>query len=375
MSSQQIQPADRLLFENLFVLELANNHWGNVSRGIKIVRDFASVVRANSVKCAIKLQFRDVDNFIHPTFKGFTKSRYIKKTESTKLTIEEFQTLIEEIVKCGCMPMATPFDEASVNLCKDFDLPIIKIASSDISTWPLLEQVAKLKKPVIISTGGANDKAVDDCVRFFENRNIPLAINHCVSLYPTEDSQLELNQIDYLRSRYPSHVIGFSTHEKTDWQNSMLISYAKGARTWERHIDIDYNNVPVSPYCSLPEQINDWFLAHKKAIQMCGGSSESKRIIGDEETTYLDELLRGVYAKRDLKIGYEFSSKTFNDDFYLAVPLHKKQLSCREVINGEKLIKDIAADEILSIDHIDGPFGESNILRALIENRGLDLNA
>ena len=69
---------DRLIFENLFVLELAN-HWGDLNRGLKIVRDFATVARVNSVRTAIKLQFRDVDSFIHPSFKGFTDSRYIKK--------------------------------------------------------------------------------------------------------------------------------------------------------------------------------------------------------------------------------------------------------------------------------------------------------
>ena len=148
---------------------------GKLDRGLKIIRDFATVARVNSVRVAIKLQFRDVDSFIHPIFKGYQDSRYIKKTEATKLSIDEFKTLIDEITNCGCIPMATPFDEVSVDLCESFNLPIIKIASSDISTWPLLERVAKLGKPVIVSTGGAFDKSVDDCVHFFENRNIPLA--------------------------------------------------------------------------------------------------------------------------------------------------------------------------------------------------------
>jgi sialic acid synthase SpsE len=367
-----ISQSDRLIFENLFVLELANNHWGNLGRGLKIIRDFATVARVNSVRTAIKLQFRDVDSFIHPSFKGFNESRYIQKTEKTKLSIDEFKILIEDVAKCGCIPMATPFDEASVDLCGLFDLPIIKIASSDIATWPLLERIAKLRKPVIISTGGAYDKTIDDCVTFFEHRNIPIAINHCVSLYPSQDSELELNQIDYLKSRYPSHVIGFSTHEMTDWSNSMLISYAKGARTWERHIDIDYNDVPVSPYCSLPHQIDEWFRAFHKAVEMSGGSSDSRRNVSEKERKYLDELVRGIYAKRDIDEGYVFSSETFDDDFYLAIPLHKGQLSCREIINGEKLTRPIQANSMLTVHDIDGPYSESEKLRQTILDRGLD---
>ena len=76
---------DNSYFKDLFVLELANNHWGNVDRGLKIVRDFGAIVRHNNVKAAIKLQFRDVDTFVHKNFKDH-QSRYIQKTIDTKLT-------------------------------------------------------------------------------------------------------------------------------------------------------------------------------------------------------------------------------------------------------------------------------------------------
>jgi N-acetylneuraminate synthase len=266
--------------------------------------------------------------------------------------------------------MATPFDEASVALCDALDFPIIKIASSDINDWSLLEAIGSTKRPVIASSGGASEKSLDDLVTFFENRNIPLAINHCVSLYPSEDDELNLNQIDYLRYRFPNHVIGLSTHEYHDWQSSMLISYGKGARTWERHIDIDYEGVPVSSYCTLPEQADVWFKAFHKAAEMCGGPSDSRRVISKKETEYLDALVRGAYAKRDLEPGYVLNSDTFVKDFYLAIPLLKGQLSCREVMNGEKLTKYIKANEALTIEHIDGPYAENASLKDLILKRG-----
>jgi len=366
-----ISQQDKEIFENLFVLEAANNHWGSLDRGIKIVRDYGTVVRYNGVRAAIKFQFRDVDEFIHKDFTGNKEIRYISKTEATKLAKEEFSAIVKEIRSVGCIPMATPFDEASVDLCVEFEMPIIKVASSDINAWPLLEKIATTKKPVIISTGGASEKEIDDVVKFFENRSIPLAINHCVSLYPSEDSDLELNQIDYLKHRYPNHVIGFSSHEYHSWEPSMFVSYAKGARTWERHVDIDFEGVPVSPYCSLPENVDTWFKAFKKAQEMSGGSSDSRRVIPKKETEYLDALVRGVYAKRSIPAGYVFSKKSFENDFYLAVPLKKGQLSVREIITGLKLLKDIQADSPLAVDQIDGPYSENPQLRKLIENRGL----
>ena len=366
-----INQRDRDMFENLFVLELASNHWGRLERGLKIIRDHGAVARYNNVKVAIKLQFRDVDGFIHPEFKGNTEMRYIKKTEDTKLSKAEFARLVEEIKNVGCIPMSTPFDETSVDLCVEFDMPIIKIASSDMNDWVLIEKIASTRRPTIVSTGGASEKDLDDLVHFFEKRDIPLSINHCISLYPSEDSELQLDQIDYLRKRYPSHIIGLSTHEYHDWHSSMLISYGKGARTWERHIDIDYEGVAVSSYCSLPAQCDAWFKAFHKAKEMCGGVSESRRVISCKETEYLDALVRGAYAKNDLQPGYVFSKDTFARDFYLAVPLHKGQLSCREVMNGEKLQRPLKANEQLTINHIDGPYNDNKSLKNLILNRGL----
>lgn len=369
MSSPSLK--DKEIFENLFVLEAANNHWGQVERGLKIVRDFGSVVRYNNVRAAIKLQFRQVDNFIHKDFAGNKEIRYISKTEATKMNFEQFAVLVKEIINVGCIPMATPFDEASVDMCIDFDMPILKVASSDVNDWPLLEKIASTRRPVIVSSGGASEKDLDDVVNFFENRDISLAINHCVSLYPSEDHELELNQIDYLKNRYPEHVIGFSTHEYHDWESSMFISYAKGARTWERHVDVNHDGVQVSPYCSLPEQVDTWFKAFHKSVEMCGGSSTHRRVLPKKEIEYLDALVRGVYARRKISAGYVFSKESFDEDFYLAIPLQKGQLSCREIINGEKLVQSLDEHEPLTIDHVDGPYGENQNLKKFILNRGL----
>jgi sialic acid synthase SpsE len=366
-----VSQKDRDRFENLFVLEIANNHWGKLDRGLKIIRDHAAIVRFNNVKAALKLQFRDVDEFIHPEFRGNTEHRYIKKTEDTKLSKADFARMVEEIKYLSCIPMATPFDEASVDLCVEFDMPIIKIASSDMNDWVLIEKIASTRRPTIVSTGGASEKDLDDLVRFFEKRDIPLAINHCVSLYPSEDGELELDQIDYLKARYENHVIGLSTHEYHDWHSSMFISYGKGARSWERHVDIDHEGVAVSSYCSLPHQCDEWFRTFRKAAEMCGGKSQSKRIVSRKETEYLDALVRGAYARNDLAPGYTFSKDSFEKDFYLAIPLLKGQLSCREIMNGEQLIAEVKANAPLTIDHIDGPYSANPNLKKFILNRGL----
>lgn len=355
------------IFDDLFVLELANNHWGKLNRGLRIVTDFSRIVRFNNVRAAIKLQLRDVDAFVHKDFRSREDIRYIKKTIATRLAKADFVTLVDAIHKAGCLPMATPFDEASVDLCVELGIDVLKLASSDLNDWVLIEKIATTRKPVIVSTGGSSLKDIDDLVKFFANRNIPLAINHCVSLYPSLDSELEMNQIDFLRERYPDNVIGFSTHEQTDWATSIAVAYAKGARTFERHIDIDEPGYAVSPYCSLPHQVDEWFKAWRRTVIMCGAPGTHKRIPTQRETDYLDGLVRGVYARRDLPIGHALC----DDDVYLAIPLQKGQLSCRELMRGEVLLSAITADAPILIDSIDSPYAKNEQLKALIYQRGL----
>ncbi|MGZ5971185.1 MAG: N-acetylneuraminate synthase family protein [Polyangiales bacterium] len=362
---------NREIFEDLFVLELVNNHLGKLERGLKIITDYSRIVRFNNVRAAIKLQFRDVESFIHKDFRDRTDIRYIKKTIDTQLPKEQLATMVQAIRKGGCIPMATPFDERSVDLCVELGIQIVKIASSDLNDWPLLEKIAKTRKPAIVSTGGSSLKDLDDLVTFFENRNIPLAINHCVSLYPSEDHELELNQIDFLARRYPNHVIGFSTHEYHDWEASVMMAYAKGARTFERHIDVEMDGVEVSPYNSLPHQIDVWFKAWNKARTMCGGNSSTKRMPTDREIRYLDALVRGVYARRDLPEGHVLQHESVDEDVYLAVPLQKGQLSCRELMSGEVLLCAVKKDQPLTIDMIDSPYAGNQALKATIDKRGL----
>jgi N-acetylneuraminate synthase len=356
------------IFYELFVLELANNHWGSVERGIKIIDQFSQVVRFNNMKAAIKLQFRDVDHFIHKDFKKREDIRYIKKTLATKLSWENYGVLVKKIKESGCIPLATPFDEHSVDMCVKFDMPIIKIASSDLNDWILIEKIASTKKPCIVSTGGSSLKDLDDLVTFFKRRNIPLAINHCVSIYPSEDYELEISQVDFLKNRYPDNVIGFSTHEHTSWDLSIAIAYAKGARTFERHIDISEAPHEVTPYCSLPGNIDEWFRAFKKAKEMCGRSEKNRRIVSDKERKYLEHLVRGVYAKKDLKAGHQLT----DDDIYLAIPLQIGQISCREYMRGEVLVNDLKADQSIGIDDIDSPYAKIESLRKTIFSRGVE---
>ena len=357
---------NRNFFDNLFVLEMTNNHLGSIERGLTIIHAHSRIVRFHGVRAAIKLQFRDVKNFVHKDFRARKDIKYINRVMSTALEKEDYAALCEAIRASGCIPLATPFDETSVSWCVEFGLPAIKVASADANDWPLLERIAATKLPVMVSFGGTPLKDMDDLVTFFERRNIELAVNHCVAAYPHEAGECELAQIDFLKARYPGHVVGWSTHEHGNCAKSVAIAYAKGARCFERHIDIENDGEPVATYSSMPVELNTLFHAHAQAVAMCGTAQHERRVFLARETAYLDSYVRGVWAKHDLKKGQTISS----DDIYLAIPLLKGQLSCRELMlgeNGHRLTRDIAVNEPVSVGQVDVPVA----LAANIEQRGM----
>lgn len=117
--------------------------------------------------------------------------------------------------------------------------------------------------------------------------------------------------------------------------------------------------------------MDTWFKAYKKAKEMCGAPGTQKRVPAAKEIAYLDLLVRGVYAKQDLPEGHILAK----GDIYLAIPLQKGQISCRELMNGEVILKAVAKDEPIMIDGIDSPYAQNDNLKKIIYGRGIDGNA
>jgi sialic acid synthase SpsE len=133
-------------------------------------------------------------------------------------------------------------------------------------------------------------------------------------------------------------------------------------------VDIESDGKKISSYCSLPHQVDQWFKSFHKAREMCGAPGTQKRIPPKEEIQYLDALVRGVYAKEDLPEGHLLA----DEDVYLAIPLQKGQLSCRELMRGEVLLKPVKKDGAIRIDDIESPYSQIPSLRQIIYNRGID---
>ena len=310
----------------LFVLEMANNHMGSLDHGVRLVRAFKDVTSDLPFTFAFKLQYRHLDTFIHPAYRGSSEFRYVKRFEETRLQASQLKALRDEIGAQGFVAICTPFDELSVDLIEEHDYDIVKIGSSSFTDWPLLERIALVDKPIIASCGGASLDDIDRVVSFFQHRGKDFALLHCVSEYPVKADALQLNQIDLLRDRYPGITVGFSTHEDPANMNAVQMAIAKGARIFEKHVGLPTPDIKLNAYSASPEQARAWLEAAVDAMRSCGISGQRYASSKDEQSG-LQSLRRGVFAGRELEAGTRITLA----DVLLAIPTVAGQLTANDL--------------------------------------------
>lgn len=339
----------------LFIFEMANNHMGNVAHGIKVINDIHAVCKKFDFQYGFKFQYRDLETFIHPDYKNKFEYKYVKRFSETKLSDTQFMQLKSEIDRLGFISICTPFDENSVTAIERHGYEIIKIASCSFTDWPLMERIAQTDKPIIASSAGASLDDIDKVVSFFVHRDKQFTLMHCVAEYPTSNSNLQLNQIDLFKARYPQITVGYSTHESPDMYNGITIAIAKGATIFEKHIGVKTPEYNLNNYSATPEQVEKWLEAAQQAFTMCG-VSEKRMHFTSNEIASLTSLGRGLFAKKAIKKG---DTITLSDVFF-AIPTQEGQ---RIANNCSKYVEITATKDIEK----NAPLLTSNT--TLIDNR------
>jgi len=349
--------------DNLIILELANNHMGSVDHGKQIISMFSSLIKSFPLfTFAFKLQYRDLDTFIRPDYKGRMDVKHVKRFEETRLSRSEQKELVAHMTNCGFLTMCTPFDNASVKLILEDGFDLIKVASCSFGDWPLLEDIAASGLPIVASTGGATTQTIDDVISFFQNRDLDFVIQHCVGEYPTRYENMNLNQIDFLKGRHPEVRFGFSTHEDPSDTRLIQMAVAKGAVSFEKHVGVPTPDWPLNAYSSDLSQTSKWLSAAEKALMACGAKGYRYEPSELERDSLL-ALQRGVFPKRHIEAG-EYLTK---ENVYFAFPPDNSQLTAAdyskystitarqnhrkdepimksdvEIINGKGTLRDLA---------------------------------
>lgn len=311
----------------LFIFEMANNHQGDVAHGKKIIHALreASKDYMEEFHFAVKFQYRDLDTFLHPAYRGRLDLKNVKRFQETRLDGPAFEELKREAEGCGFFTICTPFDEVSAERIWEQGFDAIKIASCSFTDWPLLEKIAEHTMPVIASTAGSSMDDIKRVALFFENRKTPLSLMHCVAEYPTPEEKLQMNQIDLLRRAFPDHAIGFSTHEPPEDAAPVMLAVAKGARIFEKHVGLPTEEISLNAYSANPGQVKAWLEEARRAFGMCGVSGE-RYAPSQKEQEDLSALSRGIFAKGPMQEGETLSE----ENVYFAFPCVPGQLLAKD---------------------------------------------
>lgn len=330
------------------IAEIGANHNGDINLAKKMI----DVAKECGADC-VKFQSWTKDSlFSKKAYEDnyFLKDDYRNRTDYTLESIvdayhigkEEHIVLKEYCESVDIGFVSTPFSKEEVDLLvDDLNVPFIKIASMDLDNIPFLEYVAKKKKQVAISTGLCELSDVVDAVRTLKENGCPeIILLHCVSIYPPDDNQVNLNNIDMLRQTFGCKV-GYSDH--TLGTIAPIMSVAKGVCIIEKHFTLDKNMVGWDHKISAdPAELKQICDAAHTGYQMLG--SYTKVVSENQERR--DAFKRSIVAARDIKAG-EIIAK---EDLDYKRPGSGIPPKYYKFLIGKVAKRDISFDEIIRME-------------------------
>ena len=339
----------------LYILEMANNHMGDVAHGKLIIDQFASVCAEYNINAAIKFQFRQLDTFIHTDFIN-SDLKYVKRFKETKLSKEQFKELIQHTLSRGLKTCCTAFDNASVGWLKELDISVVKVASCSIDDWPLLAQVSNINKRIIISTAGADMGVLHKVYDLFKSKGRDFAFMHCVADYPTPYDRSNLERIKILQQEFPDIEIGYSTHESPNSKTTSISAMAMGCTILEKHVGVPTDTISLNAYSLSPRHFK---------ILLDEAEYFQKSYVGQSETQQaaLRSLKRGIYFSRDMSKG----AKILEEDIYFCMPVQQLEndfhfdASHVSDIIGKITEKSVNKNSTVRLSDISGPSEESSL--------------
>ena len=226
-----------------------------------------------------------------------------------------------------------------LSLLKLFTPDYLKVASRDLTNLLLLESLAETKIPIILSTGMAGKKELDDALEVITRYHSNISILHCVSQYPTEPDNLNLRTITYLKEHYGQYKIGFSDH--TIGISAPPIAVGMGAEIIEKHITIDRHMKGTDQNGSLGP---DGVYRMVRDIRMCEHWLGSKDLYIEKSVdSSRKKLERSIASLHDMKAGDVIRL----EDLHMLSPGDGFKWTQLDEVIGRQLVNDIPANEIV----------------------------
>jgi N,N'-diacetyllegionaminate synthase len=350
MSIKSIKIGDRVIGEGypcFIIAEAGVNHNGDIKLAKKLI-DAAKSAGAD----AVKFQTFRAEEIVTRTAE---KAAYQKKTtgacesqyamlKKLELGPEDFRKLSDYSCKKNIIFLSTPFDEGSVDIIDNLDVPAFKIPSGEITNFPLLRYIARKNKPVILSTGMSVLKEIKEAVTILQKEGTgEIALLHCISSYPAPAKDINLRFMGILKRTF-SLPVGLSDHSVGIYVP--LAAVAMGACIIEKHFTLDRGLPGPDHQASLePGELKEMIAAIRIVEKALGNGI--RRLTKDEETIK-KAARRSLVARVDIPAGAVIKK----DMLAIRRPGTGLEPIFMDSIVGEVTVKKIARGEVITRDKI-----------------------
>ncbi len=342
--------------EEVYIIgEIGQNHNGSVDLAKLIVEAAARPIQEDLFGLdlkhmnAVKLTKRDLNqelsksqmeapyNSVHSFGKTYGEHRaFLELNDEQHFEVYKYAKslgldFVETLCATGCLSML-----------KLFTPDKLKVASRDLTNLPLLAALAETKIPMIISTGMAGKKELDDAIQVITNYNSNLSILHCVSQYPTQPQNVNLKTITYLQKNYPKFTIGYSDH--TIGISTPVAAVAMGAKIIEKHITLDRKMKGTDQAGSLGIDGINRMVRDIRVMEMSMGKEEI--FIEEGVKSSRVKLERSIASKRLIKKGETITE----DDIHMLSPGDGIKWAEKENVIGKVAQMDIPENEIIYLN-------------------------
>ena len=328
------------------IAEIGHNHQGDMQKCMDL---FAAAKDCGAD--AVKLQKRDnrslftksMYDSVYSSENAFG-STYGEHRENLEFDLQQFRELKEYADSIDVSFYSTAFDTKSADLLMEVGVPAFKMASGDLYNIPLLKHVAKLGKPMIVSTGGGEMDDVKRARDAIMPINPQLAILQCTAGYPPEFGELNLRVIETFREEFPENVIGFSSHDNGIAMS--LVAYMLGGRIVEKHFTINRAWKGTDQSFSLERSGFTRMVRDLKRARVALGDGAKRRYPSEKGPMF--KMAKKLVAARPLAANHVLTESD------IAIKSPSDGLPPYEIdkLLGRKLRRGLAEDENITFEDV-----------------------
>tara|TARA_B100001250_G_scaffold165230_1_gene142250 strand:- start:2710 stop:3726 length:1017 start_codon:yes stop_codon:yes gene_type:complete len=324
----------------LLIAEIGGNHEGNFEYALKLTQ-----LAIESDVDVIKYQLYSGSTLVNKKESPGRHSHFKKFELSKKQHIK----LANMCIKNNVQYSASVWDLSRFDWIDAF-LKFYKVGSGDLTAYSLLESIAKIGKPIVLSTGLSNLSEITDTVNFLKSRNSIyelenyLSILQCTSLYPNKEEDVNLNVIHTLKNKF-NYPIGYSDH--TTGTLALKTAYTMGADILEFHFtDTREGKTFRDHHISLTQSEVLNLIKSIKKINTLKGNSKKILLPNEISSDHITSFRRAIYARKFIKLG----TKIKKEDLITLRPNHG--IDAREIskLIGKTALEDIEELSVLSYE-------------------------